>query len=89
MCYENWTRKTGGFVLIIWALVVLAVTWVSCRGESMPTLAEWGGFITAAILAGAGVLAVMGGKSIGTDAVNKVKSVNGTVTSEPTVTKNP
>lgn len=69
--FSNWTRKTGGFVLIVWALMVLTITWFGCHRYPVPTLAEWGGYVTAAVLAACGVLAILSGKSIGSTLATK------------------
>jgi hypothetical protein len=79
MFYENWTRKLVGFSLLVWAGVVLWRTIVLGESVGLTDLATSAGII----------IAVAAAKSVGTDAVNKVKSANGAVTSEPVVTQNP
>ena len=75
---HNWTRKMTGFALVIWAVAVLVRVF---NGEAV-------GLTDIATSAGI-IIGVAAAKSIGTDAVNKVKSSNGEATSTPVVTKNP
>ena len=86
--FTNWTRKLAGFALLVWTF---AVVWyvLHLNWQVAPTPAEWATFLTQLAISAGIIVAVAAGKSIGTDAVNKVKSTNGSVTSEPTVTKNP
>jgi hypothetical protein len=87
--FTNWVRKLGGFVLLVWAGYVGFVAIKMSQAAIAPTMAEWGAFLEKAMWVAIALLAALGAKSIGTDAVNKIKSAKGAAVSEPVITQNP
>ena len=84
--FENFTRKMAGFALVVWALVVFAVTWLMLHEPAPPTLREWGGFLWAAAGTAGVIIGLAGAKSVATDVANRRKTPG---TSTPVKTENP
>jgi len=77
MFTHNWTRKLTGFALVVWALAVMVQVFKGVA-VNLYELATSAGII----------ISVAAAKSIGTDAVNKLKTGE-KGTSTPVVSKNP